>query len=76
MSWWQPLLDIYQEHLLKCHSNLDQYELHNEYYMKEEFLMYEKFRHAENEFITCDFCTKWSYRYTINFDILTCGEEE
>ena len=41
MSWWQPLLDIYQEHLLKCHSNQGEYELHNEYYMKEQYLIYE-----------------------------------
>ena len=63
MSWWQPLLDIYQEHLLKCHSNQGEYELNNEYYMKEQ-----------NQYITCDFC-KWAHRFTINFDLLV-GEEE
>ena len=74
MTWWQPLLDIYQEHLLKCHSNQGEYELTNEYYMKEQHLIYENFRHAQNEYITCDFCRTWSHRFTINFDLLI-GEE-
>ena len=42
--------------------------------MKEQYLIYENFRHAENEYITCDFC-KWAHRFTINFDLLV-GEEE
>ena len=75
MTWWQPLLEIYEQHLLKCHLDRGDSELLAEYYMKEQYLIYENFRHAQKEYITCDFCTTWSHRFTINFDLLI-GEEE
>jgi hypothetical protein len=76
MTWWQPLLDIYEQHLIDYHSEQGEYELHHEYNMMEQHLIYEKFRHGELESICCDFCS-WRKHFTINFDILVReGEEE
>ncbi len=70
MSWYQPLLDKYQNHLYEHHIDQGEYYLNQEYNMMEEFLLYEKFRHAQNEYICCDFCN-WRLNYTVNFDLLT-----
>ena len=78
MSWYQPLLDEYQEHMIQAHGNLGEYELHQEYYFMEEHLHYEKWRHGELERISCCMVgCKWHKHFTINFDLLVReGEEE
>ena len=78
MSWYQPLLDEYQEHMIQAHGNLGEYDLHQEYYFMEEHLHYEKWRHGELEHINCCMVgCKWHKHFTINFDLLIReGEEE
>ena len=77
MSWHQPLLDAYHDHLIRHHQHLNQFEIREEYAMMEEHLIYEKFRHAEFESIRCCMCDcDWKLNYTINFDLLTLTRRE
>lgn len=72
MSWYQPLLDYFSDHLVEAHSNVREYEQHQEYYLMEEHLHYEKWRHGEVESIVCPFCDcDWKKEFVINFDLIT-----
>lgn len=75
MNWWQPLLDYYNDHLHSEHQDQGHLELSHGYNMMEQHLMYERFYHANDESISCDFC-KWRMHFTINFDLLTKGADE
>ena len=69
-SWYEPLLVKYYEHLLKHHSHQGIFELDREMTFMEEYLVYNKFGHADAERICCDFCD-WELQYTINYDLIT-----
>ena len=69
-SWYEPLLKAYSEHLQLNHNDQCIYELHREMNFQEEYLVYEKFAHADLAWICCDFCD-WKLEFTVNYDLLT-----
>ena len=76
MSWYQPLLDKLWNHMLDDHKEISQGEHAFEYRLTEEYLAYEKFGHAEREYLSCPWADcKWCVNYTINFDLLVREEE-
>ena len=76
MSWYQPLLDALWNHMLDDHKDISESDHATEYRFSEEYLAYERFRHAENEYISCPWADcKWHKPYTINFDLLIKVED-
>ena len=76
MSWYQPLLDRLWNHMLDDHKDISESDHATEYRFSEEYLAYENFRHAENEYLSCPWADcKWCAKYTINFDLLVREEE-
>lgn len=78
MSWYQPLLDKLQQHLIDHHGHdTDAWTLHEEMNFMEEHLYFEKFAFGTFEWISCPFVgCKWCTKFTINYDLLIAGEEE
>ena len=78
MSWYTPLLHKFKQHLIDKHGHIDKkYLLQEEYDMQEEYLLYEKFPHGELELLCCPFVgCNWTYKFTVNYDILTQDDEE
>ena len=78
MGWYRAILDRLEQHLIDKHGkSVDVWTLKEEYDMTEEYLVYEKFGHAHQEWISCPFVgCKWHQRFTINYDLLILEEEK
>lgn len=76
--WYLPLLDALWTHFEKEHWVVpEHWSLFEERDMMEEWLAYERFEEAGLETMSCPFVgCKWHQDFTINYTLLTKGEEE